>query len=746
MATKFTQKGLQSQKKAYSNESTGAVGGTLAEGLAINTPSLNPQAAPVSSYIQAGKPNAPGAVQLGELARLPEPAEITDLKNLTQQLGQLNSNLQNAAAGFFADQGRREEEAALQAEVEIAKGAPTPQSISSSLSKITNDKKQDIQIREGANKAVQQITSNWRVQKHIEAKKRQQSVLSNVYNLGNNALTATVTNEAGEEVPLASIPAGDPLYQQWLRGNIYQGATNLNSRDHKAINPIIQNGIQQDIARQNKANQSYQVEQMDILESDTAITQARLLATHGSNSVFDVSFALQEVLDKRRDLLPFMTAAQIKEANTRLPQIFAREFIKNNKLQDASLLEEVLNELMIGPSKDRYSSTLEVKDGVTISGYKVNEKLRWVNSLDEGLDSLLAETKEAIRQVDVKEDSFDKFDGNEEVESIVMNDIKPLITGPGGVTAARTELQKKLNTWAEKAERRGVDPTVIKDVVANGYDTFNALTERDEASIFNTKNNIDKLLSSAINDPTIAYKALKDIDKAVETYGDIPGFLDWARTARKEFGTAAKTATKIDRDGLKNHIKSLTQEFTSASKAVASYDGAATNREEQIVTEATIKANKLGLKIIREEYEKGTPENISTRIIQELNKQSLGLIYPSEQIWNPQKGVIHSGTETVGLESLDTEYEWLPGGLMPNDFRELQNHVLGTQPMFEPSVISDLADKAISEGFVDPRLIKVFKAIGISPGDYFIQQFGKLGIDLNDEAKEELKKLNQLKL
>ena len=107
MGTKFTQKGLQSQKKAYSNESTGAVGGTLAEGLAINTPSLNPQAAPVSSYIQAGKPNAPGAVQLGKLARLPEPAEITDLKNLTQQLGQLNSNLQNAAAGFFADQGRR---------------------------------------------------------------------------------------------------------------------------------------------------------------------------------------------------------------------------------------------------------------------------------------------------------------------------------------------------------------------------------------------------------------------------------------------------------------------------------------------------------------------------------------------------------------------------------------------------------------------------------------------------------------
>ena len=87
MGTKFTQKGLQSQKKAYSNEATGSVATPL-KGLEIQAPGLNPQAAPVSSYIQAGKPNAPGAVQLGELARLPEPAEITDLKNLTQQLGQ----------------------------------------------------------------------------------------------------------------------------------------------------------------------------------------------------------------------------------------------------------------------------------------------------------------------------------------------------------------------------------------------------------------------------------------------------------------------------------------------------------------------------------------------------------------------------------------------------------------------------------------------------------------------------------
>ena len=258
---------------------------------------------------------------------------------------------------------------------------------------------------------------------------------------------------------------------------------------------------------------------------------------------------------------------------------------------------------MIGPSKDRYSSTLQVKDGVTISGYKVNEKLRWVNSLDEGLDSLLAETKEAIRQVDIKEDSFEKFDSNEDIEDMIMKDIKPLLKSPTGVKGARDELQIKLNTWAEKAERRGVDPTVIKDVLANGYDTFNSLTERDEASIFNTKNDIDKLLSSAISDPTIAYKALKDIDKAVEKYGDIPGFLDWARTSRKEFGTAAKTATKIDRDGLNRHIKSMTEEFMSAAQSPLSYDERATNREEQIATEARIKANKLGLKIIREEYE-----------------------------------------------------------------------------------------------------------------------------------------------
>ena len=97
---KFTQKGLQSRQRAYSDEATGSVATPL-KGLEIQAPGLTPQAAPVDSFVRTGRPNAPGAVQVGQLAKLPEPAEITNLENLSRSLGSLNTNLQNAVNSYL---------------------------------------------------------------------------------------------------------------------------------------------------------------------------------------------------------------------------------------------------------------------------------------------------------------------------------------------------------------------------------------------------------------------------------------------------------------------------------------------------------------------------------------------------------------------------------------------------------------------------------------------------------------------
>ena len=81
--------------------------------LSINAPRLQPQAAPVTSFAQASKPNAPGAPVLSKPQLTPEPAEISNLQRLANELGSLNTNLQQFGTaaiqfGKVRDENRRE--------------------------------------------------------------------------------------------------------------------------------------------------------------------------------------------------------------------------------------------------------------------------------------------------------------------------------------------------------------------------------------------------------------------------------------------------------------------------------------------------------------------------------------------------------------------------------------------------------------------------------------------------------------
>ena len=66
--------------------------------LSINEPALRPQAAPVSSFVQAQSPNAPGPVVLSDPQLPPEPASISNLEKLANELGSLNTNLKQFAS------------------------------------------------------------------------------------------------------------------------------------------------------------------------------------------------------------------------------------------------------------------------------------------------------------------------------------------------------------------------------------------------------------------------------------------------------------------------------------------------------------------------------------------------------------------------------------------------------------------------------------------------------------------------
>ena len=368
MGSKFTQKGLQSQKRAYSDEATGSVATPL-KGLEIQAPGLNPQAAPVSSYIQAGKPNAPGAVQLGELAKLPEPAEITDLKNLTQQLGQLNSNLQNAAAGFFADQGRREEEAALKAK-SIIEQTPNdtgrnPEETLAQIGKemivISSNPENDIQERRGAEKILSQLQNDGRLKRHINSELKKQQVITNASNLKQTLSGLYVKNEAGEDVPFNSISSSDPRYLEIIKPRIY-GDIELSPKEYNDVSGTITNTLANYKATHDKSHKTYLINELRLSQATRIKEIGNTLGTNGTSSVVDSLINLQTVLDETRLKLPGLSTEQNNKVSATLVSDLVSGFMRNNKGANTDALEEVLSSLMIGPVEGR-TKQVENADG-----------------------------------------------------------------------------------------------------------------------------------------------------------------------------------------------------------------------------------------------------------------------------------------------------------------------------------------------------------------------------------------------
>ena len=86
------------------------------QSLEIQAPRIQSQAAPVNSYIQAGKPSHPGTPILSDPELSPEPAETTDLQNIANAFQSLNTNLQSLGNNFAAVQKVRNEEKRLDAQ------------------------------------------------------------------------------------------------------------------------------------------------------------------------------------------------------------------------------------------------------------------------------------------------------------------------------------------------------------------------------------------------------------------------------------------------------------------------------------------------------------------------------------------------------------------------------------------------------------------------------------------------------
>jgi len=754
---KFTQKGLQSQKKAYSDEATGSVATPL-KGLEIQAPSLSPQAAPVDSFVRTGRPNAPGAVQLGELARLSEPAEITNLQNLSQSLGSLNTNLQNAVNSYLGYQKDVNEELKLEAAAivdQTAKTGRTPEETLASIGKeminIASNPENDIKERTGAEKIITQLQGDGRLKRHIESEVKKQQVIRNASNLSNLATGAMVGDQ-----PLESFSSSSNEYVQWQKDNIY-GDIDLSGREHNESKNFLVNSIAQDKARQDKAYANYTINEYGIVRTQTIDNIGQDLAENGEAAVERSIPVLQGLLDDPRIKLPGLTEKQREQLELGLPTSLFRYFATSNKSYNTDVLKKVINGLMIGPGKDRYTEVIN-KDG-TITRTR-NENLSWVNSKggQPWLDTFIDTVKAQIFDADKKAENAEIFNGNRaSLEKFLEKDAN----GDSILSLLNDKDPKNKGAYRDAAQK--VDDLIDKisaDGLANGENgivtyskiafvrtAFNKFSKVDDFEIEKGKANITKHIAEASRGGDKGNRAaslmLNKINLFKNDYYGRPDAMKWATEMELKIGKLAGTYEKRFYDHLeKNHVKKYRQLWNKYAESPLSYDGTSTEKELNLFTQAEIKANEIVSKIIAEGIEKNKTEaDIKKEISDAITMKSIGLVYEAEQPWDQTKEAVIEGSSEDSFDELEDLANL--NSNMPRERGILQTHIDGRQPMFETSLLELIADEAWN-GKINKKLRKVLEKADRPLGTFLILQFEKHGVPVDKATKQKLEQLNSL--
>ena len=745
---KFTQKGLQSQKKAYSDEATGSVATPL-KGLEIQAPGLNPQAAPVDSFVRTGRPNAPGAVQLGELAKLPEPAEITNLQNLSQSLGSLNTNLQNAVNSYLGYQKDVNEELKLEAAAivdQTAKTGRTPEETLASIGKeminIASNPENDIKERTGAEKIITQLQGDGRLKRHIESEVKKQQVIRNASNLFNLATGAMVGDQ-----PLESFSSSSNEYVQWQKDNIY-GDIDLSGREHNESKNFLVNSIAQDKARQDKAYANYTINEYGIVRTQTIDNIGQDLAENGEAAVERSIPVLQGLLDDPRIKLPGLTEKQREQLELGLPTSLFRYFATSNKSYNTDVLKKVINGLMIGPGKDRYTEVIN-KDG-TITRTR-NENLSWVNSKggQPWLDTFIDTVKAQIFDADKKAENAEIYSSNRAVLEQFAEEggVLSLLNEKGGYKEAATKVD-------------GIKDKILRDGIANGEDivvtyskidfvdkAFNKLAKVDDFEIEQSKNNITKHIVAASSGGTKGQRAatemLKKINNFKSDYYGRPDALKWATDMELKVAKLAGNYEQRFYKHLKdNHMNKYKRQWDKYSESPLSYDGTSTEKELNLYTQAETKANEIVSKIVDEGIRDGKTEaQIKKEISEAITMQSVGLIYEAEQPWDETKGAVIEGSSEEAFDQLKDLANLKSN--MPRERGILQTHIDGRQPMFELSLLETIADDAWN-GNINKKLRRVLEKADRPLGTFLILEFKKHGVPIDEATKQKLEQLNSL--
>ena len=753
---KFTQQGLQSRQRAYSDEATGSVATPL-KGLEIQAPGLNPQAAPVDSFVRTGRPNAPGAVQLGELARLPEPAEITNLENLSRSLGSLNTNLQNAVNSYLGYQKDVNEELKLEAKSIVEQTAKTGRNPEETLAQIgkemiviSSNPENDIKERRGAEKVLSQLQNDGRLKRHINSELKKQQVITNASNLKQTLSGLYVKNEAGEDVPFNSISSSDPRYLEIIKPRIY-GDIELSPKEYNDVSGTITNTLANYKATHDKSHKTYLINELRLSQATRIKEIGNTLGTNGTSSVFESVTNLQTVLDETRLKLPGLSTEQNNKVSATLVSDLVSGFMRNNKGANTDALEEVLSSLMIGPVEGR-TKQVENADG-SVSTI-INEKQRWINQFggEPWLEEQIITAKYNLAELDNKEEKAyiiteenkadeSLKDGTDEDPSVLT------LIQEKDFERARTKLEELKTNYRTKAIANNVDSSAIAEVLDHYDSVFKKFTKADSFDMNSRMTEISRLLPTAVLSVSDAATALELLSSLEDEYGYDKNVVDFAFQTRKVLDYSKLPDMKQQMTSLTNLLGEIEKDWKDYSVRPSSAGGEDSTIELSEWGNAKAKGIEIGTEIIIRNLKNKTPGNIPKELQTVITRRNLGLEKENEKEWSTDQGVEFEGNYESSLDNVSDQFQLDRTDIGPNKRQELIRSVQSYKPMFSADTIRDMATQAF-QGKMDRRLRRILKESGMQTGNFFIEQMEKFNgyIKLSKQEKDNLLRLNEVPL
>jgi hypothetical protein len=424
-----------------------ATGGALAQ-QSLSVPTLQPQAAPVSTFQQVGAPTLGGPVRTFAPPELP--AASQDMAKLAAALGQFNPVLQQLGSSYLQQQKDLDEQRQQEAKQFIA---DYESGFGPSRGLMDTKRMLERAVANGDARAGRLLT--YMTSRHpgmlgyVNEASQDAAVMNNAADLARRiADRRTYTYADGREVATASLEPDSPEYRGLVESLLMPegGVSARVYSKHAALMASARNAA---LVQHEKENINYKVERY-VAASSQAIDAAAAGKMSGTMSDSDVARYLQTALDSAYERgLPTEQANKLRDGLLDRYSDSVAAWAKQNPGSPVNVTDALwpLRQLMTGPAKER----------VTTDG-KTNESLRLINVLggEGNYDRLEGKLQTAVLQADAQQRQADEVAGRVGGQALAMQYMPDSAANDptairDGATAARQQILQTVKDPEQQA-------------------------------------------------------------------------------------------------------------------------------------------------------------------------------------------------------------------------------------------------------------------------------------------------------